>query len=75
MKISHTERGFEYLGQSNDKLRVQQSSAVGDYDDNLEKPGSSFLWIGEAHMNKEEVKEIVDHLKAWLETGSLNLKP
>lgn len=74
IEIKKTERGFTHLEQKNtrkyDQLRIQQSSAVGDYDHSLECPGSSFLWIGEAHVNKEDVGEIILYLKNWLMTGN-----
>lgn len=75
MNISHTDKGFEYLEPPKNgykELRIQQSSAVGD--DGLDNPGNSYLWIGDAHMNREEVKEVMDHLYIWLKTGSLNHK-
>ena len=53
----------------------QESSAKGDYEDSLDRPGSSFLWIGRNHhLNREEVAEFVKHLQRWLDTGSLSVE-
>ena len=68
MRVNHTERGFEILDTD---LRVQQSSVVLEYEDALQRPGSSELWIGDYRFNREQTAELVRHLKAWLETGSL----
>jgi hypothetical protein len=80
MKVTKTERGFQWLEHpvyegvhdaKNDRFACQ-SSAIGDYDDSFAKPGSSFLWIGENHhLNREEVAEFVKHLNQWLKTGKL----
>ena len=74
MKVLKDHRGFQYLEAPKNgygELQVQQSSAIGDYWDSMEKPGSSFLWIGEAHLNRKEVEELVGHLNQWLTTASL----
>ncbi len=82
MRIEKSERGFEflyhprYLDPHDDIRVVSQSSAIGNYDDSMEKPGSSFLWVGdELHLNRDEITELRDHLTTWLETGLLNVKP
>jgi hypothetical protein len=84
VQITVTQRGFvwlehpPYTSYANDKRPVLQrlaaeSSAIGNYDDALQKPGSSFLWIGEYHhLDREEVAEFVKHLQTWLATGRLN---
>lgn len=70
-------RGFRIIvceaSSSNEMPRlVQESSAVGDYEDSLEKPGSSFLWVGDKHhLNREGVAVLVKSLEHWLETGRL----
>lgn len=84
MNLIKTERDFERLeckpyGISNPTYAhwclVQQSSAIGNYDDSMEKPGSSYLWVGNSHhLNREQVQELVEHLQAWLNTGSLSLE-
>ena len=46
---------------------IQESSAIGDYKDALNNPGSSFLWIGkDFHLNREEVEKLKDYLTYWL---------
>lgn len=83
MELITTDRGFELLqhnvyppyhekdGSPKVSRLTQQSSAIGD--SCAAAPGSSFLWIGEHHhLNREEVKELVLHLQAWLDTGSLS---
>lgn len=79
MKYSTTNRGFgivehpSYLSQEVSRL-VQSSSKIGDYEDAFDRPGTSALWIGEDHhLDREEVAKLVEHLQAWLTTGSLEL--
>lgn len=53
---------------------IQESSAVGEkcLEDELEKPGSSFLWVGEDHhLDRKKVKELVKRMQHWLDTGRL----
>ena len=58
-----------------DEPLIQESSAIGDYDDAMDRPGSSFLWVGEAHhLNREEVKEMIERMQYWLDTGRLEVK-
>jgi hypothetical protein len=78
MNLTKTERGFEridhdtYIDGMGDKRLVAASSAIGDYPDAFDRPGSSFLWIGENHhLSREEVKEFAVRLNAWFKTGSL----
>jgi hypothetical protein len=78
MRIEKTERGFTviihpgYKNESEDARLVQESSAIGDYDDSLDKPGSSFLWIGgNHHLNREEIRELIERLECWLTSGRL----
>lgn len=80
MEARQTERGFgfvvhdPYLPGADDPVRiVQESSAIGRYDDALDRPGSSYLWLGEAaHLDREEVAELVAFLQRWLVTGKLS---
>lgn len=73
MKAEKTERGFKYIShpsypENEDKRILQESSAIGDYEDSFEKPGSSFLWIGDNfHLNREEVAELIGNLQFWLD--------
>lgn len=80
MVLELTSRGFQALfheayppsSTGHEARLVQQSSAIGNYPDSLEKPGSSFLWVGEEHhLNREEVTELRDILTHWLKTGEL----
>lgn len=83
MKVERTERGFErievleYANAPTKMVRlVQQSSAalVELYYDALDRPGTSALWIGDNHLNREQVRELIGHLQSWLDTGSLEVK-
>lgn len=78
MNLYKTDRGFEVVdhlsyGNTPMPLRlVSQSSAIGDYEDSFDRPGTSFLWVGDNHhLNREEVAELRDRLTAWLATGTL----
>lgn len=73
MEIKTTERGFPYLVQQKEgyePLRVQASSMIDDSEEGLNNPGSSYLWVGDAHLNREEVEELAQHLQKWVETGA-----
>ena len=53
---------------------IQESSAIGDYENSFQKPGSSFLWVGENHhLNREEIKELVERMEYWLKSGRLKV--
>ena len=78
MKLDTDSRGFTVVAQRNypkiEKVSrlLQESSAIGEYEDAWDDPGSSFLWISENfHLNREEVKEVSDYLLLWLNTGHL----
>lgn len=80
MDVKTSGRGFEYIelpeycnNPCKNVCLVRQSSAVGDYDDSFSRPGSSFLWIGDLHLNREQVAEFILHLSAWTKSGSLAL--
>lgn len=80
MKLRHTQRGFEIIEfekYPNEQLSrlVHQASIIGDYEDAWDKPGSSCLWIGEYHLlSREQIAELIQHLQAWLNTGSLSIE-
>lgn len=58
-----------------DKTLIQESSAIGEYEDSYEKPGSSYLWIGEDHhLNRDEIGELIERLQFWLENKRLKMK-
>ena len=78
MKVSKTESGFgivEHEKYTNDKEQtrlIQASSAIGDYDDSCDNPGSSYLWVGkDHHLNREEIQQLTNILQIWLMTGKL----
>lgn len=80
MNVIKTGRGFEviaiptYANEPVDARLLGQSSAIGDYENSMDQPGSSFLWFGnQHHLNREQVSEVVEHLQAWLKTGSLEI--
>lgn len=83
-EVQYTGRGFEYIeipsyDKKGEKVGlVQASSAIGNYDDSMGWPGSSYLWIGEGtnrpHLDREDVAGLVRHLQNWLETGSLKIE-
>lgn len=78
-RLMTSDRGFQYVTEkeytSHEETRlVAQSSAVGNYPDSMDKPGSSFLWIGSNHhLNREEVRELMIRLNVWLNTGQLEI--
>lgn len=80
MVVEKTERGFETIRRAScpDEevlMLVQQSSVIGNYSHSMSNPGSSALWIGSNHLlYKEQVTELISHLQAWVETGSLELQ-
>lgn len=78
MKITTTQKGFRVLehdtyGNDPKPARlIQESSAIGDYQDSFDRPGSSYLWVGaDHHLNREEVVELINHLKRWVSIGRL----
>ena len=82
MTLVQSDRGFWFLmheprlsqpDDGPDGVRVvSESSAIGDYEDSWDRPGSSFLWLGDRlHLNREEVAEAVKHMQRWLDTGRL----
>jgi hypothetical protein len=81
MRVEQTQRGFrilveeKYQNEPGEFTRlIQESSAVGDYEDSFDLPGSSFLWVGEDHhLNREQVKELIGHMQYWLDNKRLNI--
>lgn len=78
MRIAISDRGFRFLTHPtylDDKVTsrlASESSAVGDHPDAVERPGSSFLWVGQDHhLSREEVAKLVAAMQHWLETGRL----
>ncbi len=78
--VQRTNRGFEFV-KSSSGIRLSQSSAIGNYPDSFEKPGSSFLWYGDDQLDREDIRKAIDnglieddlirHAECWLRTGSL----
>jgi hypothetical protein len=80
MRFTTTERGFDlvlhemYPPNGNECRLVQESSAIGDYEDSVSRPGTSFLWFGDHHqLNREEVEELASRLRHWLDYGTLKI--
>jgi len=80
MKAEKTPRGFvivthkKYTEPNKNERVIQESSAIGDYENSFQKPGSSFLWVGENHhLNREEIKELVERMEYWLKSGRLKV--
>lgn len=78
MEVSENVRGFryvdypKYLEPHESKRLIQESSAIGDYEDSFSYIGSSFLWFGEHHhLNREEVRQVIIFLQHWLDNGRL----
>jgi hypothetical protein len=78
VKIIKSDRGFYFLMHQTrlnpfkEERICSESSAIGDYEDASDNPGSSYLWFGEHHhLNREEVAELVERLQGWLDTGRL----
>ena len=85
MKVVRSERGFERIVHDSyanepvpDCTLVGASSAIGNYEDSWDRPGSSFLWIGNTdhamHINRDEVRELIVHLQSWVESGNLAIE-
>lgn len=81
MNIRLTNRNFRiieheiYADSEHKKSRlVQESSAIGDYADSWDNPGSSFLWIGQDHhLNREEIGRLIEELQYWLDKKRLRM--
>jgi len=79
MKVIRSERGFEYIdrleycNEPEKHTRLIGASSAIDFDveGGYENPGTSYLWIGDHHLNREEVRELIDHMNNWLLNGSL----
>ncbi len=88
MHVICTDRGFErvdFIDSYGQECSLQASSAIGEYPDSWDRPGTSFVWLGATdkgphldelsrmHLNREQVAELVVHLQAWLGVGRLTL--
>ena len=79
MKRYTTSRGFRgithatHANEPEEKRLIQESSAI-DFDtkDGLNKPGSSYLWIGpDHHLNRKQVSALVAEMEHWLKNGRM----
>ena len=66
LQTVHTPRLFYQIKLESGEVVAQESSAIGDYPDSMEKPGSSYLWFGEAQLNREDVQTLHMALLRWL---------
>lgn len=78
MRHTTSNRGFGFIlhptrdNEPKETRLISESSAVGDYEDSFDKPGSSYLWVGaDHHLNREEVEVMVIRMQNWLITGRL----
>ncbi len=69
MKTTISNRGFHFIKKDEERI-VSESSAIGDYEDS-DFPGSSYLWVGEVQLDREEVAQLRDALAHWLENKRL----
>lgn len=74
MKAFKSDRGFVQVVHSNyphescENRIISEGSAIGDYEDSVENPGSSFLWVGDNHrLNREEVADLIRRMQHWLD--------
>ena len=74
-KTNRNFRGVEHETYSENPRQerlIQESSAIGDYDNSFDIPGSSYLWVGDHHhLDRDEVQELVEIMQVWLETGMI----
>ena len=80
MKKEQTDRGFVVIKENNypdrNEVRLlQESSAVGNYEDSLDNPGSSHLWVGsDFHLDRDQIKEMMTYMQYWLDNKRLPLE-
>jgi hypothetical protein len=79
IEIGQNSRGFELLytppyGRSDKRTRdiICRASSIIRDDLGLQFPGSSCLWVGEAHLERADVEQLIKHLQHWLTYGTLN---
>lgn len=66
--------GKRYVADFGTGRAIPERSAKAEQShDAMGRPGSSYLWVGQDHhLNREEVAELVGHLKRWLDGGRLS---
>jgi hypothetical protein len=75
MKVEKTIRGFEIIkfkDINNVECSLQQSSAAI-----YEIPGTGAIWFGASdrmHLSRKQLKKILPHLQAWVDSGSFKIK-
>lgn len=82
MNIDHTSRGLEivpFVDRGQCCCSLQQSSAIDVNQPNaIGRPGGTCIWLGadaaRMHLGYDQVRDLVEHLQAWLETGSFVVK-
>jgi hypothetical protein len=78
MELKTSDRGFRRIEhkkytEPDQAVIVAESSAIGDYDDSFENPGSSYLWVGDCHLNREEVRILANSMLNWLANKRLEI--
>lgn len=81
IKVEDTGRGFGVIMwpdyESGEMWRLVQESSAIDFsgkNENNGVPGSSFLWMGDKHhLDREAVKDLIQHLQHWYDHGDLDL--
>ncbi len=79
MQYITTDRGFrqvlhpEYASREGKATPVvAESCVIGEYDDSMTRPGSSYLLVRSCHhLNRQEVAELVAAMQHWLDTRRL----
>lgn len=71
--VQTSQRGFEYIkfqDHNGQECSLQQSSLAI-----YEEPGTSAVWLGtdeeRMHLTRSQVKQLIVHLKRWIEDGTL----
>lgn len=70
-----TGRGFslvEFTDAYGNGCSLQQSSAIGDYDDAMDNPGSSFVWLGVDDGKPQVMKSQAEALGLKLPPGEVS---
>lgn len=74
--FSNKRRGFHDLYLRGDRggvIKISESSAIGEYDDALDNPGSSALWIESPRnaYSREEIESMIEIMQKWLDQKRL----
>ncbi len=80
MKTETTAKGvqqvlFPYYASAAIGVLLAQSSANGCNLDLVARRNAEFLWVGEHHLSRSQVRELVLFLTHWLESGLLYNPP